>query len=118
MLPFPLSTGLFDTENEKISEEKGCRDLVWNWQAQRANGTNDAIIVATCMQSLGKPGISSQAGTEDGRALLLVWWCTERLGCTYGQLGIVKHDAGTLRVSRITNSTPNMFRVTGGQSQA
>jgi hypothetical protein len=62
---------------------------------------------------LAKLSISSQAGTEDGRALLLVWWCTERLGCTYGQLGIVKHDAGTLGVSRITNGTPNMFRTAG-----
>jgi hypothetical protein len=30
----------------------------------------------------------------------------------------VKHDAGALGVSRITNGTPNIFRVVGGQSQA
>jgi hypothetical protein len=44
-------------------------------------------------------------------ALLLVWQCTDRLDCTYGQVGIVKHDAGKLGVSWVTNGAPNMLRI-------
>ena len=46
-------------------------------------------------------------------ALLLVWQGADRLDCTYGQMGIVKHDAGTLGVSRVTNGAPNMLRIAG-----
>ena len=46
-------------------------------------------------------------------ALLLVWQCTDRLDCTYGQMGTVKHDAGTLGVSWLTNGAPNMLRIAG-----
>jgi hypothetical protein len=42
--------------------------------------------------------------------LLLVWQCTDRLDCTYGQVGIVKHDAGTLGISWVTNGALNMLR--------
>ena len=38
-------------------------------------------------------------------ALLLVWQCREHLDCTYGQVGIVKHDAGTLGVLWVTPMT-------------
>jgi len=44
-------------------------------------------------------------------ALLLVWQCTDRLDCTYGQVGIVKHDAGTLGVSWLTNGASNTLRI-------
>ena len=54
----------------------------------------------------------SQAGTRM-TALLLVWQCTEHLDCTYGQMGIVKHDAGTLGVSWVTHGAPNMLRIAG-----
>ena len=43
-------------------------------------------------------------------ALLLVWQCTDRPDCTYGQVGIVKRDAGALGVSWVTNGAPNMLR--------
>jgi hypothetical protein len=46
-------------------------------------------------------------------ALLLVWQCTDRLDCTYGQMAIVKHDAGTPGVSWLTNGAPNMLRIAG-----
>ena len=44
-------------------------------------------------------------------ALLLVWQCTDRLDCTYGQVGIVKHDAGALGVSWVTNGASNTLRI-------
>ena len=59
---------------------------------------------------MARPGTPTQTGTEDGHALW-VWQCTDRLDCTYGQMGIVKHNAGTLGVSWVTNGAPNMFRI-------
>ena len=43
--------------------------------------------------------------------LLLVWQGADRLDCTYGQMGIVKHYAGTLGVSWVTNGAPNIRRI-------
>ena len=46
-------------------------------------------------------------------ALLFGWQCTDRLDCTYGRVGIVKHDAGTLGVLWVTHGAPNMLRIAG-----
>jgi len=45
--------------------------------------------------------------------LLLVWLCADRLDCTYGQVGIVKHDAGTLGVLWVIHGAPSTLRIAG-----
>jgi hypothetical protein len=43
-------------------------------------------------------------------AMLLFWQGPVRLDCTYGQVGIVKHDAGTLGALGVTNGALNLLR--------
>ncbi|HEX2653250.1 MAG TPA: hypothetical protein VHN11_06330 [Xanthobacteraceae bacterium] len=43
-------------------------------------------------------------------AMLLFWQGTVLLDCAYGRVEIVKHDAGTPGVFRVTNGALNLVR--------
>jgi len=83
-------------EKEKTSEKKGCRDLVgklagiecgWDGWCDHSN-----IAWAVAWQGLALlHKLAPKMATWP-----LVWQCTDRLDCTYGQMGTVKHNAGTL----------------------
>ena len=68
---------------------------------------HNSLMRAVDWQSLF---LSSQLAREM-TTLLLVWQGADRLDCTYGQMGIVKHYAGTLGVSWVTNGAPNIRRI-------
>jgi hypothetical protein len=62
------------------------------------------------VQSLGKAWYFFRKLARRMTAMLLFWQGTVRLDCTYRQVGIVKHDAGTLGVPWVTNGAPNLLR--------
>jgi hypothetical protein len=62
---------------------------------------------------LAKPGTSFASWHEGDDGDAVVWQGTVRLDCTYGQVGIVKHDAGTLGVLWVTHGAPSTLRIAG-----
>jgi len=73
----------------------------------------DALTVVSCVWSLGKAWCFFRKLARKMTALLFVWQCTDHLVCTYGQVGIVKHDAGTLGVAWVNNGAPKTLRIAG-----
>ena len=113
MLPHLLSIGPIDMENEKTSENKGYRDLVWELAGIACKEDGDTLTVVSCVWSLGKASYFFRKLARGMTALLLVWQYTEHLDCTYGQVGIVKHDAGTLGVLWVIHGAPSTLRIAG-----